>query len=401
MRVSKPRRGPGKPAAGCHAPFRIVTALALASFSAACGGDSGIVAPPPPEVSVAKPIVRNVVERYETTGRTVAIDKVEIRARVSGYLTDVKFIDGSVVAKGQTLFVIDPRPYEAAVLAAEGDVGRWEASLKRAESDVARNKRLVPKGGASERELETAIASRDSAIAEIQSAKAKLDAAKLDLEFTHVTAPISGRLSNTKVTAGNLIQAAAEPPLLTTIVSTDSIYVYFDVDERAVLGRRALMLTRGQPLRETSLVDQKATFFVGLANETGYPHQGRLDFIDNQIDPATGTFKARGTLENSSGLLVPGAFVRVRVPLGDGTDLPLVPERAIGSDQSNKYLLTIDGSNVVHYRLVELGVRTDDGLRAITSGLRPDERVIVDGVQRVRAGITVTPHEIDLAAASE
>jgi RND family efflux transporter MFP subunit len=370
------------------------TGLALGAF--ACGRDTGVVAVAPPEVSVAKPVMRHVEERYETTGRAEAIENVEIRARVSGYLTAVNFEDGSMVEKGQLLFVIDPRPYEAAVLAAEGEVGRWEASLKRAESDVARNERLVPKGGASIRELETSIAARDSAIAEIKSANAKLESARLDLEFTRVTAPIAGRASNTAVTVGNLIQASANPPLLTTIVSMDPIYIYFDADERAVLRRRAQLLARGENVRMGELGNQRAPFFVGLSSDQGYPHEGYLDFLDNRVDPSTGTFKARGVLDNASGLLMPGVFVRVRIPLGDGAALPLVPERAIGSDQSNKYLLAVDDQDIVQYRLVELGVRTDDGLRAVTSGIHPDERVIIDGVQRVRAGITVTPHEVTI-----
>lgn len=374
-----------------------IVCAGAATGALACGRDAGVVSLPPPEVSVAKPVLRQVEEHYETTGRTEAVEKVEIRARVSGYLTEVNFQDGSLVEKGQVLFVIDPRPYEAAVLAAEGDIGRWEASLKRAESDVARNERLVPKGGASIRELETAIASRDSAIAEIKSAKANLEAAQLDLEFTRVTAPISGRVSNTTVTVGNLVQATTNPPLLTTIVSTAPIYVYFDVDERAVLRRRAERVANGEDVA-ADIAKQKWAFFIGLPGETGYPHQGVLDFIDNRVDPSTGTFKTRGVLENKDGMLVPGVFVRVRVPVGVASEHVLVPERAIGSDQSNKYLLTIDDQNVVQYRLVELGVRTDDGLIAITKGLGRDERVIVDGVQRVRAGITVTPHEVSITA---
>jgi RND family efflux transporter MFP subunit len=364
----------------------------------ACGKGAGVVALPPPEVNVAKPVLRQVEERYETTGRTEAVEKVEIRARVSGYLTEVNFQDGALVEKGQLLFVIDPRPYEAAVLAAEGDVGRWEASLKRAESDVERNQRLVPKGGASIRELETSVAARDSAIAEIKSANANLESAQLNLEFTRVTAPIAGRVSNTTVTVGNLVQATTNPPLLTTIVSTAPIYVYFDVDERAVLRRRGERVANGEDVSAGDVADRKWTFLIGLPSETGYPHEGYLDFIDNRVDPSTGTFKTRGVLDNKNGMLVPGVFVRVRVPVGNTAERVLVPERAIGSDQSNKYVLTVDAQNVVQYRLVELGVRTDDGLLAVTKGLAPDDRVIVDGVQRVRAGITVTPHEVSIEA---
>lgn len=379
----------------------VARAFLLASIglaAAACGRGADVAALPPPEVSVAKPVLRKVAERYETTGRTEAVEMVEIRARVSGYLTEVNFKDGSLVEQGQVLFVIDPRPYEAAVLSAEGEIARWEASLKRAESDVARNERLVPKGGASIRELEAAIASRDSAIAEIKSAKAQLESARLDLEFTRVTAPISGRVSNTTVTVGNLVQATTNPPLLTTIVSTAPIYVYFDVDERAVLRRRAERVARGEDVSAGDVADRKWTFFVGLPGEAGYPHEGYLDFIDNRVDPSTGTFKTRGVLENKHSMLVPGVFVRVRVPVGAVAAHILVPERAIGSDQSNKYVLAIDEQNVVQYRLVELGVRTDDGLIAIANGLGRDERVIVDGVQRVRAGITVTPHEVSIEA---
>jgi RND family efflux transporter MFP subunit len=390
--------GDRRPETTMHAAVRRTAWLGMAFVAFACGRDAGVVAVPPPEVSVAKPVMRHVEERYETTGRTEAVEKVEIRARVSGYLTEVNFQDGALVEKGQLLFVIDPRPYEAAVLSAEGEVGGWEASLKRAESDVARNQRLVPKGGASIRELETAIASRDSAIAEIKSAKAKLESAQLDLEFTRVTAPIAGRVSNTAVTVGNLVQATTNPPLLTTIVSIAPIYVYFDADERAVLRRRAERAASGENVTAGDVADRKWAFFIGLPGETGYPHEGYLDFIDNRADPSTGTFKTRGVLANADGMLVPGVFVRVRIPLGGGGKQALVPERAIGSDQSNKYVLTLDAQNVVQYRLVELGVRTDDGLLAITKGLGADERVIVDGVQRVRAGITVTPHEVSIEA---
>lgn len=392
--------GNSRPGMNVRAAAGAIAWASVAFGAFACGRDASVVAVPPPEVSVAKPVMRQVEERYETTGRTEAVEKVEIRARVTGYLTEVNFQDGALVEKGQLLFVIDPRPYEAAVLSAEGEVARWEASLKRAESDVARNQRLVPKGGASIRELETAIASRDSAIAEIKSATARLDSARLDLEFTHVTAPIAGRVSNTAVTVGNLVQATTNPPLLTTIVSTAPIYVYFDADERAVLRRRAQRIAKGEDVTPGDVAERKWAFFVGLSGETGCPHEGYLDFIDNRADPATGTFKTRGVLANTDGMLVPGVFVRVRIPLGDGSELPLVPERAIGSDQSNKYVLTIDEQNVVQYRLVELGARTDDGLLAITKGLGPDERVIVDGVQRVRAGITVTPHEVSIETAA-
>jgi RND family efflux transporter MFP subunit len=377
---------------------RVMACLGTVLGAFGCGKGPDIATVPPPEVNVSKPIMRQVEERYETTGRTEAVEKVEIRARVSGYLTEVNFQDGALVEKDQVLFVIDPRPYEAAVLAAEGDVGRWEASLKRAESDVMRNERLVPKGGASIRELETAIAARDSAIAEIKSAKAKLESAQLDLEFTRVTSPISGRVSNTSVTVGNLVQATTNPPLLTTIVSTAPIYVYFDVDERAVLRRRAERVARGEDVSAGDVADRKWTFFIGLPGETGYPHEGYLDFIDNRVDPSTGTFKTRGVLANENGMLVPGVFVRVRVPIGDAHEHPLVPERAIGSDQSNKYVLAVDDQNVVQYRLVELGARTDDGLIAVTKGLGGDERVIVDGVQRVRAGISVAPHSVSIEA---
>ncbi|HYC00905.1 MAG TPA: efflux RND transporter periplasmic adaptor subunit [Candidatus Limnocylindrales bacterium] len=379
----------------------LLAAMMLAALPAltACGNRGPAVAElPPPEVSVARPVVRPVEDMFEASGHMEAVDKVEIRARVSGYLVEVNFTDGAMVEKGQILFVIDPRPYEAAAAQASGDVGRWQAALRKAEADVARATRLLPQGAASKSELETAVAARDSATAEIRAAQAKLDAARLDLEFTRVTAPISGRISNTAVTVGNLVQAGVNSPVLSTIVATDPLYAYFDCDERMVLHQRERRLAAGQRVAPADIRSLNLPVYVGLANETGYPHKGVLDFVDNQADPTTGTIRARAVFANPDNLFQPGLFVRVRLSLGPPVPSLLVPDRAIGTDQSNKYVLVVNDQSVVEPRIVRLGQRTDDGMRAVLSGVGEHERVIVNGLLRARPGITVVAHETTMDA---
>jgi RND family efflux transporter MFP subunit len=370
----------------------ITAGLVLVAAVAGCDKPA-VVAPPPPEVSVSQPIERSVGDYFETTGRTEAIESVDIRARVSGYLVKVNFEDGAEVKRGQELFVIDPRPYEAEVLAAEGALGRWNAKLRQAEADVARNKRLLPKGATSEREMERSIASRDTAVAEIQASQARLDQAKLDLEFTRVTAPIDGRLSRTAITEGNLIQAA-QSLVLTTLVSVDPVYVYFDVDERTVLDLRQARRDAGDQNSPTDIKARKIPIEISLANETGYSRSGILDFVDNRVDPNTGTLKARALFSNPDRLLAPGLFVRVRMPKGAPMASLLVSDRAVGTDQGNKFLYVVNKDNVVEQRIVHLGPTTDDGLRVISQGLNVGERVIINGIQRVRPGLTVKPHDV-------
>jgi RND family efflux transporter MFP subunit len=346
-------------------------------------------------VSVSQPVERPVTEYFETTGRSEAVESVDIRARVSGYLTKVHFRDGVEVKKGDELFLIDPRPYEAEVLRAEGEVARWEASLRKSQADVARNKRLLPKGAASEKDLESSVAARDTAEAEIKASRARLEQAKLDLEFTRVTAPISGQVSRTNLTVGNLIQAGpAQTNLLTTVVSLDPMYVYFDIDERTLLQIRERRLASGQQIGSDAIRANPPPAQIGLASDEGYTHEGRMDFVDNRVDPSTGTIKARAVFDNDDRILTPGLFVRVRVPLGQAEPSLLVTERAIGTDQGNKFVYVVNDKNVVEYRAVKLGPQTDDALRVIADGVRAGEWVIVNGIQRARPGLTVKPQQV-------
>ena len=360
-----------------------------------------VAAVPPPEVSVAPPLEREVTDYNEYTGRLAALEEVEVRARVRGYLVKVHFTEGAEVKQGDALFEIDPRPFQAELDAARGQVAQWEAKLTRAEADVARNERLLPKGAASQKDLDTAIAERGEARAAIQSARAAVERAALDLEFTKVTAPISGRVSRAFVTKGNLVNAGGgEATLLTTIVAVDPIYVYFDIDERALLQyQQAARAQAGESERIPNVREAKIPVQLGLATEAGFPHEGVVDFADNQVDPQMGTIRVRGVLANTNRVFTPGLFARVRVPVGDKYHAVLVPDRAIGTDQGQKYLLAVNDKNVVEYRAVKLG-RLHDGLRVIQEGLQPGELVIVSGIQRARPGLTVTPQRTEVTALS-
>jgi RND family efflux transporter MFP subunit len=371
--------------------------LIAAAFAAgACGGGTQVVAPPPPEVSVSQPLEQQVQERLEFTGRTNAIESVEIRARVTGYLTKVAFAEGALVNAGDLLFEIDPREYQAAVLRAEGQLAKLRAQLARTEAEVARNQALRPSGAASARDLERAIAERGSVEGELKTAAGQLELARLDLEFTRVTAPISGRASRAEVTQGNLVVVGPTGgPLLTTIVSLDPIYVDFDADERAFVRFRKQTIVRDGVATPENVRQTPLPVFVGLGDESDFPHQGTIDFVDNQVNPSTGTIRVRAVLPNANRLLTPGLFVRVRMPVGESRPGLLVTDRAIGTDQDRKYVLVVNDKNVVEYRPVKLGGRQDD-LRAVTEGLGPGDWVIVNGLQRVRPGVTVAPQKVGM-----
>ncbi len=375
----------------------LVPALAtiLSLGLAGCGGKPQVAQLPPPEVAVAHPIARDVGDFFETTGRTVAVDAVDIRARVSGYLVKVNFKDGDEVEPGTVIFEIDPRPFEAQKQQAEGDLARWEAQKKKAEADLARNQRLLPTGAASQKDFDAAVAAKGTADAEIMSAHGRLDQANLNLEFSKVTAPVRGRLSKANVTIGNLVEAST---VLTTLVSLEPMYMYFDIDERTVLQYRKSYRDAHPDAKLPNARELSIPVDIGLANETGYPTRGTLDFVDNQVNPATGTMQARAVFANDDRHLSPGLFVRVRLPVGDPKASLLVNERAIGTDQGNKYVLVVNGENVVEYKPVELGP-LEDGMRVV-HGIAAGDQVVVDGLQRARPGITVNPHPLAAAAAA-
>src|SRR5437870_6727861 len=288
-----------------------------------------LAATPPPVVMVSPPVEREITDYYEYTARTAAVDAVEVRARVSGYLVKVNFRgrEGAVVKKGDLLFQIDPRPFQAVLDEAKGQVAQLEARLARAEADVARDERLLPKGAASQKDLDTAIADRGEARAGIQSARAAVDRAALDLEFTQVMAPISGRIGRYLITEGNLV--TTDSTLLTTIVSVDPMYAYFDADEGSVLRVRELIRAG----KVHSARDSAVPVLLGLANEGGYPHRGTVNFVDNQVNPQTGTLRLRGVFANETEVLAPGYFARVRLLIGQSHGALLVTERAIDTDQ--------------------------------------------------------------------
>jgi RND family efflux transporter MFP subunit len=354
-------------------------------------------APPaaPPPVTVSYPVEREVTDYADFTARTAAVDSVELRARVSGSLDRVNFKEGALVKKGDVLFEIDPRTYAADVKAAQGAVANSEASLRLAEANLARARQLGPGQAVSYQEFDTYAAQRQQHAAQLVSNKATLERAELNLGFTRVTAPVSGRVSRYGVTVGNLVSAGEMTPgtLLTTIVSVDPMYAYFDVDERTV--QRVKQLVREGKSGTTPLDDGKIPVWLGLATEDGFPHRGAINFIDNRVNSTTGTLRVRGIFPNKDEALTPGYFTRVRVPVSALHRAVLVSERALDTDQGQKVVYVVDKDNRVTSRPVRLGA-LHDGLREITDGLNPGERVIVTGLQQVRPGVTVEPNLVDM-----
>lgn len=372
-------------------------ALIMAFVISGCGSeDKGQQAtPPPPEVTVSQVVSREVADFGEFTGRTEAVETVEVRARVNGYLTDIHFTDGQEVKKDDLLCQIDPRPFQAALDHAEGQKAQWEAKLAQAKADVARYEKLVPTGAATAQDLDKATANMGEAKAAIQSAEATIERAKLDLEFSKVTAFIGGQISRAMITKGNPIRGDVD--LLTTIVSLDPIYVYFDASERDLLRfRERARSSRPPGATQPDVSTLKIPVYLGLANEKGFPHEGVIDFADNRVNAGTGTIRVRGSFDNKKRIFKPGLFARVRIPMSDPYRALLVAERAIGIDQGVKYVLVVDDKNIVERRFVEPGPVQDDGLQVIASGLRPGDWIVVNGIQRARPGKPVTPQRAEM-----
>ncbi len=354
-----------------------------------------ITKPAAPEVLVALPIQKEVTEYVEFTGRTEAASAVDIRARVSGYLVDVPFVEGSDVKEGDLLYQIDPRPFEAEVERSQGEVARWQAQLSKATSDLARSKTLRQQNVLSQEELDASIAQEGIAKASLMSADAALKQAKLNLEFTRITSPIAGRVSRTNITKGNLVStSAAEVGVLTSVVAQDPMYVLFDVDEQTMLRHRAYLREKNDANQIAELKARRIPAYVGLANQTGYPHEGVLDFGDNRMDATTGTIKVRAVLANADRAFTPGMFARVKLPFGDPHPALLVPSRAIGVDQGQRFVMIVNAEDIVEVRPVTLGME-EDHLRVVESGVTATDRVIVAGMQNVRPGITVQPRTSD------
>ena len=361
--------------------------LLLALLAQGCKSELPTVAAAAPVVTVSQPLEEEIISYDEYTGRLQAVESVDIRARVQGYIDKVNFEDGQIVQKGHVLFEIDPRPFQAELKAAQSQVAQWKAKQTRAESDVKRYKDLLPKGAASEQDLDRATADALEAIAMIHAGEAAEERANLDLEYSKVMAPITGKVGRALITRGNLV--SGENSLLTTVVSFDPIFAYFNVNERALL--TYMDLARKQGRAKENAKEAKIPVTLGLANDANkFPYTGVVDFADNKVDPVTGTVEVRAVLENRSGIFQPGFFFSVRVPLGEKAKGLLVPDRAIGTDQGLKYALVVKSDNTVEYRTVKPGRRHGD-LRQIEEGLAAGDWVIVNGMQRARPGATVDP----------
>jgi RND family efflux transporter MFP subunit len=355
----------------------------------AAGQGPGGGAPPTPTVSVAQPERRKILDWDEYPGRLEAVDMVEIRARVTGYLESVHFKEGAEVKKGDLLFVIDTRPYQAALEKSEAELSQALTRSQLASNDLARSERLLKVKAISEEEADSRAKAAREAEAAISWARSELQMARLNVEYTHVTAPISGRIGRKMVTEGNLVNGnQGQSSLLTTIVSQDPIYCYFPADEKAVLKYQTL----AREGKSTDMASGESICELELANEKNFPRKGHVDFIDNQIDPATGTLRVRAVFSNPDRTLQPGLFARVRIPASGLYEALLVPAAAIGTDQNQKYVLTVNPKHVVEYKAVALGPMIGQ-MQVVRSGLTPDERVIVNGLMSARPGSPVNPQE--------
>lgn len=360
----------------------ILAAIAAAATIHQTQAQPEPVTPPPTEVTVAPVIHRPLHEWQEFTGRLQAVSTVEVRPRVAGYVDRVAFPDGARVKKGQLLFVIDPRPFQAETDRLKGELARAESDLDLARANQARAERLIVASAISREEYDRLGAGVSAARGQLDAVTAALESARLNREFTEVRAPLDGRVSRALITAGNLVTSES---LLTTLVSDDSVHAYFDADERTYL-RYAQLARSGER-------DAARGVFMGLVDETGYPHEGRLDFVDNQVDPTTGTIRARAVFANPEGRYTPGLFARIRLVGGENRDTVLIEDRAVGTDLGRKFVLVLGPDNRLATRFVELGPQID-GLRVVREGLAANEVVVVNGLQHVKPGDVVAPTRV-------
>ena len=371
-------------------------ALVFVLLANGCGGpgNGAPAAPPPPQVTVAQVLEKQVKDWDEFTGRLQAVESVEIRPRVSGYIDKVAFTEGGTVKRGDLLFIIDPRPYQAEADRLGADVKRFKTALDLARIEVARVQKLKDSGAVSEEELDERKSTLTQTESNVAGSSAAAEAAKLNLDFTRVTSPIDGRVGRAEITRGNLVTGGINGgTLLTSVVSLNPMYLYFDADEQSFL--RYTQMSRSGARAESREV--KSPVNVGLANEEGFPHTGVVDFIDNQLNSQTGTIRARAVLQNAEGRYTPGLFARVQLLASEEYSAVLIEDRAVNTDQSQKYVLILGAGNTVEYRAVKLG-RLIDGLRIVREGLKPGDVIIVNGAQRVHPGITVTPQKVVMGA---
>jgi len=379
-----------------NATRSIVTAVALIALTglAACEQKNAYVAPPPPKVTVAAPVERPVTLYLEATGNTAAVNTTNLVARVPGFLESINYQDGATVKKGTVLFTIEPETYALKLKQAQAAEASARATATQTQADYERQVELVSKGSASKSALDTSTANRDTALGALQQAEINTKLAALNVDYANVKAPFDGTVTARKYSVGEFVGANSSPTVLATIVQLDPVYANFAINEKDVLRIRAEIRERG--LTEADL--RKVPVEIGLQTEPGYPHKGTLDYASPTVDATTGTLTVRAIFDNPNRALLPGLFVRVRIPTDTIDKALLVPEAALGADQSGRYLLVVNKDDVVEQRNVELGA-ADGTLRVIEKGIEAGDRVIVSGMQRAVPGQKVEPVQATAAAA--
>lgn len=376
-----------------HLKFAAVLALALTIQGCGKKQDTTAAATSTPAmpVSVAAVIERQVQEWEELTGKLEAVERVTVRPRVSGTIDKIYFKEGNEVRQGDLLFLIDPRPFEAELRRAEADAARAEAQVELARSQRMRSEELVKSGFISRDGMEAKVHAEREAQASLKAAQASITTARLNVEYARIRAPIPGRIGRAEVTEGNVVNggSAGQATTLTTLVSLDPIHAYFEADEQVFLRYARMGREAGAAKTGGNVVR------MGLSNEIGYPHEGRIDFVDNQLNPATGTIRARAVFDNRDRLFTPGLFARLRLTGGGSAQALLISDRAVGTDQSKKFVLVVGANGMLAYREVKLGPVVD-GLRVVRDGLKAGEKIVVNGLQRVRPGMPVAPQMVPM-----
>jgi len=370
----------------CSSILLLLTAFIIAG----CNQQPPSQAMPPPVVTVGKPVVKEIVEWDYYTAQTQAVDNVSIRPRVSGYIDNITFRAGSVVDQGELLFVIDPRPYQAALDQAQGQLRQAQAQQKLNDANLTRAEDLFQRHVIAKQDYDNSVAQKNTSDAQVIAAQAAVESAQLNLGFTQITAPIRGQISRELVTLGNLV--TSDQTELTTLVSIDPIYAYFNVDERAVMRYREARRTENA----TDVEQAKIPVDLQLEGETGFPHTGVIDFVNNTFDPSTGTLQVRGLFPNPTGFIIAGSFGTVRIAGTPKHEAVLVADRSIGTDQDQRYLIIVQPDGTAKYQRVIPGPLVD-GLRVIREGLKGDESVVIEGVSKIRPNSKVMPQQADMA----
>ncbi|MFY9758519.1 MAG: efflux RND transporter periplasmic adaptor subunit [Pseudolabrys sp.] len=375
-----------------HGARVVALPLAIATLVASCGEGQKQASPPPPAVTVAEPVKRTVFDYDEYVGRFTAINSVEVRARVSGYLDKLHFKDGQLVKQGDLLFTIDKRPFQNTLDQARANLVQAQSNVAFTESDYTRGQQLVRDKTITDQTFEQRAQAFRNAKASVSANEAAVRQAELDLEFTELRAPINGRIGDRRVTPGNLVTGGTggNTTLLAIIVSTDPIYFEFTFDEASYLRYERLAKEGGQDVASRNAGVQVA---LKLIDEKDFDHEGRMDFVDNVIDRSTGTIRGRAVFSNPSAVFTPGMFARVRVPGSPPYEALLVPDAAIGTEQAKKYVIVVDAQDTARQKYVTPGQLTSDNLRVIKDGIGPDDRIVVSGLMQARPGTKVRPEQ--------